>query len=115
MTGGGGACQGKEVKGVKAGSSSGGLKSATAEGVTAVAVPYPARNDVMAKVEEMMKKLKMESLSLYGEFIAEWATHVGGLMDSIRLKQDRKKAAENWRKKRGCWLHKRLSEKYRGD
>lgn len=83
--GGKGACQEEEGDAVEAEPSTGGQKSANA---VAIAAPERVENDVMAKVEATMEKLKVENLPSRGALVAERKAHARALMYSIRLQRD---------------------------
>lgn len=51
----------------------------------AVAVLAQAGEDGMAKVEEMIEKLKAENLTLQGQLIAQKSAQAGALLDKVRL------------------------------
>lgn len=101
-TAGRGACQDEEVLGVEVGLSVGGQEPATVADAAAVAALDQVGSNVMAKVEESMKKLMTENLSLYGELVEEKSAYARALLNNIRLQQHRKKAVEE--KKEVAWL-----------
>lgn len=47
--------------------------------------------DVLAKVEEIVDKLKSKNFSLHRELVAERAAHARVLMDNIRIQRDKKR------------------------
>lgn len=73
---------------------------ATVAGTVCVNAPDQMRNDVFVKVKEMVEKLKTESFSMPGNFVAERAAHARALMDSIHLQRVRRKFVEE---KEGAW------------
>lgn len=80
-TGGGGACQEKEVKGILVRPSVGGQKPSTMADAVPVATSDLVGSDMLAKVEEMNEKLKTENLSLRDELVAERTAHTRALMN----------------------------------
>lgn len=67
---------------------------ATVADAVAVAAPAQARDDGMAKAEEMIVKLKAENLALHGELTAKKAVYARALMDNARLQRDIKKVVK---------------------
>lgn len=63
----------------------GGQKASIVADAVVVAGPGHVGSDMMARVEEMMEKLKTKNLSLHGELDAEWTAHTRILMDNIRF------------------------------
>lgn len=88
----GGACEEMEVEGVEMGQSAGGEKPAIVTDAIAVAPPDRVKSDMLAKVKELMKKLKTENLLLHGELVVERMAYTRSLMNNIRRQRDRKKA-----------------------
>lgn len=91
---GGGIRKEEDVEGVEAGQ--GPVSQFIASSANAVCEhdPNELGKDVMAKVDEMMKKEKTENLSLNGELVAEKAAHADELMGNVQFQRRRKKAVE---------------------
>lgn len=87
-TSGEGTCQDVEVNGREVGPDVGGPKPAIVANAVAVAALEQVGSDMVAKVEEMMEKLKVENLSLHGELVAEKRAHARALMDNFCFQRD---------------------------